>query len=133
MSPRTYQPGSTLLQQGTLATGLLLIESGSVRILLPTADGREQLLDVAGAGSILGLSDCLSGGTYRVTAQAEEYTVAHFIPGREFINLLDANRELWMEIVRALSESLHGLYHRFRSVCARPGRPRRRSLDETLH
>ena len=36
-----------------------------------------------------------------------------------------------MEIVRLLSANLHLLYHKFRSVSAHPGRPRRRSLHET--
>jgi hypothetical protein len=38
-----------------------------------------------------------------------------------------------MQIVRLLSEDLHSLYHRFRSISARPGRPRRFRPDEQLN
>jgi hypothetical protein len=35
--------------------------------------------------------------------------------------------------VRLLSEDLHGLYHKFRSLSAHPGRPRQRPADEQLN
>jgi hypothetical protein len=38
-----------------------------------------------------------------------------------------------MEVVRFLSEDLHALYHKFRSISAHPGRPRQRPLDEQLN
>jgi hypothetical protein len=38
-----------------------------------------------------------------------------------------------MQVVRLLSEDLHALYHKFRSISAHPGRPRHRPLDEQLN
>jgi len=35
--------------------------------------------------------------------------------------------------VRLLSEDLHALYDKFRSITAHPGRPRQRPLDEQLN
>lgn len=133
MTLREFPKGTTLYRHGAAASGLYLVEEGAVRVLLPTSDSQSQLLEVAGAGAILGLSESLSGGNYRVTAQADEPTTAVFIARKDFVQLLDGRHELCMQVVRLLSESLHGLYHRFRSVSAHPGRPRRRALNEKLN
>ena len=53
---RIYPKGATLFQQGTAVSGVFVVESGQVRVLLPTAQRRLQLLEVAGPGTILGLS-----------------------------------------------------------------------------
>jgi CRP-like cAMP-binding protein len=133
MTPRVFSKGSTLYRQGTTAAGIYLVESGAVRVLLPASYHLNQLLEVARAGTILGLSESLSGESYRVTAEAEEQTTVAFVARKSFVELLNDNQEFCMQVVRLLSENLHGLYHLFRSVSAHPGRPRRRALNETLN
>jgi CRP-like cAMP-binding protein len=132
-SVKVYGKGSTLFQRGTPVTGVYVVDSGRVRLLLPSLQGRPQLLEIAGPGAILGLSETMSGDEYRVTALAEEYVTASFVPQQSFVEFLRLNCEYCMQIVRLLSEDLHGLYHRFRSISARPGRPRRHRPDEQLN
>lgn len=133
MISRSFSKGTALYQQGAAATGIYLVDKGAVRVLLPTVGNQNQLLEVVGSGAILGLSESMSGGTYRVTAEAEEQTTAAFIERETFAQFLDGHHEFCMQVVRILSENLHGLYHKFRSVSAHPGRPRRRLLDEELN
>ena len=133
MTPRVFPKGATLYREGTMAAGIYLVETGAVRVLLPAPDHLGQLLEVARAGTILGLSESLSGESYRVTVEAEEQTTAAFVARKSFMELLNGNQEFCMQVVRLLSENLHGLYHLFRSVSAHPGRPRRRALNETLN
>lgn len=133
MTPKTFARGAVLYRHGTSASGIYVIEQGSVRILLPTADNKHQLLEVAGNGAVLGLSESMSGGEYRVTAEADDATRAAFISRENFAQFLDTRHEFCMQVVRLLSENLHGLYHKFRNVSAHPGRPRRRVLDEQLN
>jgi CRP/FNR family transcriptional regulator, polysaccharide utilization system transcription regulator len=132
MTERTFPRGVMLYSYGVLAEGLYLINSGSVRVLLPASDNQNQLLEMAREDAILGLSETLSGEHYRVSVQADEETNASFVARNDFVELLNSNQEFSMEVVRMLSDSLHGLYHRFRSVSAHPGRPRRRVLNEGL-
>ena len=133
MERRAFSKGATLYRHGTTAEGIYLLEAGAVRVLLPVPDNQSQLLEVASEGAVLGLSETLSGDNYRVTAEAAEVTSASFIARKDLVELLDRHHEFCMQVVRLLSESLHGLYHRFRSVSAHPGRPRRRVLDEKLN
>jgi hypothetical protein len=70
---------------------------------------------------------------HRITAVAGEETDAIFIPREEFLEFLHQHCEFCVQIVRILSEDLHGLYHKFRSITAHPGRPRQRPLDEQMN
>jgi CRP/FNR family transcriptional regulator, cyclic AMP receptor protein len=132
-SVRAYPKGAKLFQQGTEVSGVYVVESGLVRVLLPTAQSRLQLLDVAGPGTILGLSESMSGESHRVTAEAGDYTTVAFIPRDSFVEFLRHHCDFCMQVVRLLSEDLHGLYHKFRNISAHPGRPRRRPADEQLN
>lgn len=130
---RVYSKGARLFQQGTSASGVFVVESGEVRVLLPTAQSRPQLLEVAGPGTILGLSESMTGDNYRVTAEAGDHTTVGFIPRESFVDFLRDHCDFCMLMVRLLSEDLHGLYHKFRCISAHPGRPRHRGLDEQLN
>ena len=132
MTLRAFPKGTALFRQGMPAAGVYLMEKGSARVLLATAAGQTQLLDLVGPGTLLGLSDNVAGGRYRVTVEAAEPTTAAFVEREAFVSFLGCHHELCMQVVRLLSDNLHGLYHKFRSVSSHPGRPRRRSLNEQL-
>jgi CRP-like cAMP-binding protein len=132
-SVRLFPKGGTLFQQGSAVTGLYLVESGEVRVLVSAGSSQRQLLEVVGPGTVLGLSESMSGGKYRVTAEAGEPTTAAFIPRAELLELLREHAEYGMQVVRLLSEDLQSLYHKFRSITAHPGRPRQRPRDEQLN
>lgn len=131
-SVRAYSKGSTIFQQGAEAAGVYVVEAGRVRLLLTTNQVRPQLLDLAGPGTILGLSESMCGDTYRLTAEAEDHASIAFISRGSLLEFLRGHCDLCMQIVRLLSEDLHGLYHKFRSISAHPGRPRHRPPDEQL-
>lgn len=133
MISRKFAKGAVLYEHGTPAAGIYLVQQGSVRVLLTTPDNQRQLLEVVGAGAVLGLSESMCGDRYRVTAEAEEPATTQFVARDSFIDFLDTHHEYCMQVVRILSENLHGLYHKFRSVSAHPGRPRRRMLNEQLN
>jgi len=130
---RVYSKGETVFEHGSAVSGVFVVETGRVRLLLPTSQARPQLLEVAGPGTILGLSESMSGECYRVTAEAADHTTVAFIPREGFVRFLREHCDFCMQVVRLLSDDLHGLYHKFRSISAHPGRPRRRTPDEQLN
>ncbi len=132
-SIRFLSSGAMLFEQGTVAAGVYLVESGQIRVLLPTLHSNLQLLELVGPGGILGLSESMSGQTHRASAQAVDETLVAFIAGEDFREFLRANSDFCMQVLRILSEDLHGIYKKFRSISAHPGRPRHRALDEQLN
>lgn len=132
-SVQKFSKGGTLFRQGSAATGVYLVERGEVRVLLPTGPSQKQLLEVLGPGTVLGLSESMTGENYRITAEAGDHTSLAFIPREAFLEFLREHADFCMQVVRLLSDDLHGLYHKFRSISAHPGRPRHRPLDEQLN
>jgi CRP-like cAMP-binding protein len=132
-SVRAYTKGTTIFEQGTVAAGVYVVEAGQVRLLLTTNQIRPQLLEVAGPGTILGLSESLCGDSYRLSAQAEDHASIAFVDRDSLLEFLRTHCDFCMQVVRLLSEDLHGLYHKFRSISAHPGRPRHRPPDEQLN
>jgi CRP/FNR family transcriptional regulator len=132
-SIQRFPNGGILFRQGSAATGVYLVERGEVRVLLPTGPSQKQLLEVLGPGTVLGLSESMTGENYRITAEAGEHTSLAYIPREVFLEFLREHVDFCMQVVRLLSEDLHGLYHKFRSISAHPGRPRHRPLDEQLN
>ncbi len=80
-----------------------------------------------------GLSESMTGEKYRITAEASKQTTAAFIPRENSLEFLRQHGDFCMQVVRLLSPDLHGLYHKFCSIGAHPGRPRHRSLDQQLN
>jgi CRP-like cAMP-binding protein len=128
-----FANGSTVFLQGSPVEGIYLVETGEVRILLATGNKQRQLLEIAGPGTMLGLSESMSGENYRITAEANSSMTAAFIRRDTLLNFLREHADFSMEVVRLLSEELHGLYHKFRNITAHPGRPRRRDVDLQLN
>jgi CRP-like cAMP-binding protein len=132
-TPQALSKNSTLFQQGSPARDLYLVESGEICILFSTGQGQRQLLEVVGPGSLLGLSEIVGGTNHRASAVARSGAEASSIPREKLLSLLRGNRAFSMEILRLLSEELHGLYYKFRNISAHPGRPRRRDMNQELN
>ena len=130
---QVYPKGAILFRHGANVEGLFLVEAGQIRVLFPTSQGRPQLLDYVGPCTVLGLSETMSGEAYRFTAEATDHSTVAFIPRDDFLEFLRKHPEFCMQVVRMLSEDLHGLYHKFRNISAHPGRPRMRTRDERLN
>lgn len=125
--------GAKLFERGAPAAGVYLVEKGEFCVWLTSGTLQRQLLEVVGPGTILGLSETMSGEQYRVTAIAGDGAAAVFVPRDQFLGVLDQHCGLCLEVVRALGEDLHSLYRKFRNITVRPGRPRQRSLQEQLN
>ena len=105
MYSRSFERGATLYQRGMAATGFYLVESGSVRVLLPIKNG-VHLLETAGEGAILGLPETVPGTIYRTTVQADESTTAAFLARDDFLELLGKHPDLGIHVIRMLSNNL---------------------------
>jgi len=126
-SLRAYAAGAGLFEEDSPAVGIFLIESGRVGIRVSTEDGTWRRLATAGRGTMLGLSEAISGASYKVSAHAVGRADVFFVPREALMEFLTAHPRICMEIVRVLSEDLHSLYHQFRNLDT--GRARRRAAN----
>lgn len=122
-SPRTYAKGEALFRCGDETEGLYLIEDGKVSLLVCASARRPRIFASARAGTVLGLSEAISGNPHKLTAEASALTRVSFVGRDEFLRLLQQNQEFCLLIVHMLSEDVHYLYSKFREESG----PNRRS------
>lgn len=115
MAPRReFATGSQLFEQGTPAVGCYIILRGVVELTLDCEGGRELVVDLVPAGSLVGLSGSF-GEKYILSARAAMDTSVAFIPREQLLELLETHPEAKRLMLLALSENIEHV-HRLTST-----------------
>lgn len=101
-----FQPTGTLLmeQNVTQLQGLMLIQTGGVRIFTTDEQGQETLVDYRGEGASIGGMAMLQGGRALFSAATVEDTFFLRFSKKAFTNLLEERPQLAQYYSKALSE-----------------------------
>ena len=81
---KLYSDGELLFSEGEPCNGFYVVASGRVRIFKLSANGREQVLAVEGAGSSIAELPVFDGGPYPASASAIEESEMVFLSRRDF-------------------------------------------------
>jgi CRP-like cAMP-binding protein len=131
-SLRTYAKGTLVFRQGRPAQGIYLIEKGEVRLTLPASAKPEPTFEIAGPGSVLGLSETLTGDAHKLSAEASDQVEIAYVERGSLLGFLREHHEFCLQIVRLLSEDLHGLYQRFQCMSSE-GKSRRKASPASVN
>jgi CRP/FNR family cyclic AMP-dependent transcriptional regulator len=103
---RAVGRGTTLFSKGDPGSGLMGVLAGAVKISVPSADGRDIVLNIIHAGEIFGEIALLDGQprTADATAAADCELIA--IDRRDFIPFLRSQPDLAMQIMTVLCSRL---------------------------
>lgn len=74
------------------------------------------MLRVAGPGEVLGLGATLSNTPYEITAELVDASRVAFIRRKDLLRFLRQRPDSCLQIVRMLSQDLHGAYERVRAI-----------------
>jgi CRP/FNR family transcriptional regulator len=113
---QSFPKGTMLFREGHPARGVFLLCEGRVRLSLCSENGSRLTLRVATPGEVLGLSACLSGGSYEVTAEALDPVWIAAVRRKDLLRFLREHAEVCLQVVNLLSEDLHVAYNRVRAV-----------------
>jgi CRP-like cAMP-binding protein len=105
---RSFPRHSRLFHQGDPGTGLYVVVSGLVKVVVTSEDGEEMVLVTLGPGEALGELSIVDGGPRSASAEALEPTVALLITREVLIDLATRDRGL----TEALLQALGGLLRR---------------------
>jgi CRP/FNR family cyclic AMP-dependent transcriptional regulator len=83
-----FPKGASLFVEGQICRGIHMLCQGEVKLSTTSRDGRTLILRVAQPGEILGLSSCISGLSYDVTAEAHTPCQASFVKRQDFLRFL---------------------------------------------
>ena len=101
-----YKKGQIVFHEESYPGGLFCVRSGAVKLFKVTANGREQIVRLAGEGNILGYRALIGGEPYAATAVVMENSTICHIPRETFFQLVTADPQLSARIMRLLSTEL---------------------------
>jgi CRP-like cAMP-binding protein len=105
---RSFPRHGRLFYQGDPGTGLFVVASGLVKVVVTSEDGEEMVLITLGPGEALGELSVVDGGSRSASAEALEPTVALMITRPVLLDLAARDRGL----TEALLQVLGGLLRR---------------------
>jgi CRP/FNR family transcriptional regulator len=123
--PASYPRGAALFAEGRPVRGIYLLCDGRAKLSICAENGKRLTLRIAGPGEVLGLGASMSGTPYEVTAELLDNTRVVFVRRKELLKFLRENPAVCLQVVRMLSQDLHGAYERVRSIAlVKTRRPR---------
>jgi len=100
---RQFSKDAVVFSEGDPCAGLLIVQSGVVKLCKTAETGREQVLAVERAGSTVAELPLFDGGNFPATAVAMEESTLLFLPKREFLDLCRSNSEVAFAVIRTLA------------------------------
>ena len=107
--------GTVLFNERQAPRGVYVLREGRVKLYTCSGDARVLITDIAGPGSVLGLSAVVSGGAHETTAETLDACRLAFVAREEFLRLLAANVCALTHATRQLSRD-YRTAHRQASV-----------------
>lgn len=105
---RTYRKGETILWEGEPCLGLHVVLSGRVKVFKRSAEGREQVLLVIGAGRSFNDVPVFDGGTNPGSVAALDPSTVALLPKDAVLRLAERNPQVAMAVIRVLAGRMRG-------------------------
>jgi CRP-like cAMP-binding protein len=99
---RRFNRGEALFSEGDISDRVLLLEQGLVKITHSSADGRETILGLRGAGEVLGELSSLDGTPRSATAVALGPVQALVVAGPSFVRALRSDADATFELLQVV-------------------------------
>lgn len=102
-SESKYHKGDMIFREGSVPTGIFLINSGKVKKYKVDRNGKEHIFYVAGPGELIGYHALLSEERYPDSAATIEDSLISFIPQDDFTLVLRRSPAFNSRLLKALS------------------------------
>ena len=101
-----YNKGDVLFSEGGIPRGVFFLHSGLIKIVKYGMEGKEQIIEIAKAGNLVGFRAMLSDKTYNVDAKMIEDACIGYIKKSDFLKEINNNEILRNTVIRVLSKEL---------------------------
>ncbi|MEJ6589689.1 MAG: Crp/Fnr family transcriptional regulator [Crocinitomicaceae bacterium] len=101
-----YKKGEILFSEGGIPRGVFYIHSGLIKIIKSGNEGKEQIIEIAKTGDLVGFRAMLSDKTYNVDGVMLEDTSVCYIQKSDFMQEINLNEQLRNTVIRVLSKEL---------------------------
>lgn len=103
---REFRKKELIFRENDTPRWLYQVESGAVKILKTSDDGREFIMQIANPGDFIGHTALLKSSAYTETAAALETTRLRLIPKQDFQALVFSNRDVNVFFLKMLAGHL---------------------------
>jgi CRP/FNR family transcriptional regulator len=105
----TYEADAVVFLRGDPCIGLGILETGTLKGVRTSSDGREQIVKVFQPGEVFGAVSVFAQRPNQLTMIALEPVTVWFIPAQELLQLMERFPALMHSVVRQLAERVCGL------------------------
>jgi len=106
---RRHRKNEVIFHQGDPGDSLYIIESGAVKIVLPSREGEEAIIATLRRGDFFGELALLDGAAHSATATAVEPVQLLVLSRDPFLRLVDTERDLRTALLASLAQELRRL------------------------
>jgi CRP-like cAMP-binding protein len=96
--PVSCSEGHTLFKQGEVSTGVYILQSGEVALMMDSPSGRAVMSLQAGPGSLLGLPGVVGNEPHSMTAIVRKGSEVRFVTRNDFEDLFRAEPSLQLKV-----------------------------------
>lgn len=101
---KSYAKNCIIFEQDQEASGVFLIQKGSVKISRISPMGKEILIEILDGGKTFGASGLFGQGRHADTATTSENCELFVLPKKEFKEILSHHPELYHSVIQSLCE-----------------------------
>jgi CRP/FNR family cyclic AMP-dependent transcriptional regulator len=103
---RTFNAGETVFIIGSPGDQMMAVLSGTVRISVPSPDGKELLLTIIQPGEVFGELAVLDGKERSADAIAESVCTLAILHRHDVLSFFERNPSAWLKLVEVLCQRL---------------------------
>lgn len=112
---KVYPKGTMLFVEGQPSVGVFMLCQGKVKLSTCSRDGKVIILEIAGAGDVLGLSAAVNSADYETTAEVLELCQVNYVKTSDLLRFMQTHSEASLNAARQLSRNYQTAY---RQVCS---------------
>lgn len=106
VSAKEYKKGELVFADGDDGVGFYIVIRGRVKVYKVSPDGKEQIMHIFGPGQPFAEVPVFEGSCYPANAEAMETSRLYFFPKKGFVQLIQENPSLAMNMLASLSQRL---------------------------
>lgn len=103
---REFARGENIFSEGSESKGFYIVMKGRVKVYKLSVEGKEQILHIGGPKELLGAVSAFSGSPYPAHADAMEKTRVFFFPRKDFLELIQKEPSVVMNMMANFSSRL---------------------------
>jgi CRP/FNR family transcriptional regulator, cyclic AMP receptor protein len=103
---RTVNAGETIFAIGSPGDQMMALLRGTIRISVPSSEGRELLLAMMGPGEVFGELAVLDGKERSADANAESPCTLAILDRNDILSFFERNPSAWPKLVKVLCQRL---------------------------